>query len=513
MLVSHPPPAVPEPLGTLSGEVMSLTRLAVGQINAALMALAASVVSAVQPLEIQGTDFVNPKTGNKFQIVGMAYQPGGSAGYDPETGKDPLSHKNECLRDAALMQVLGVNAIRVYNLDPNINHDECASIFNAAGMYMMIDVNSPLPGESITSENPWESYYMEYLNRTFAIVEAFSNYPNTLLYFSANEVINNIETAEFVPQYLRAVTRDLKNYIKNNLKRQIPVGYSAADVREVLWDTWNYMQCSDEDDKNDMSRADLFALNSYSWCGPEATYESSSFDDLTKGFKDTSVPIFFSEYGCNKPQPRYWNETQAMYGKKMTPVFSGGVVYEYTEEDNNYGLVKIEDGTLQILGDFNRLKNQFAKIDWEEVQSQSASGDAPKAPSCKASLLEEKGFDTNFTLPDVPPGSQKLIKNGLKPKPSGKIIDISDWDVTLAVKNADGTKMTGLKVVPLQDDEVNHSGKNEADTGSETTEDSNSTSSNNSTSNDDEDAEDAAGLIRPMMWAVAVPLAAMMLAM
>lgn len=95
------------------------------------MALGATVVSAVTPLEIQGTDFINPETGNKFQIVGMAYQPGGSAGYDPQTGKDPLSHKEECLRDAALMQILGINAIRVYNLDPNINHDECASIFNA----------------------------------------------------------------------------------------------------------------------------------------------------------------------------------------------------------------------------------------------------------------------------------------------------------------------------------------------------------------------------------------------
>lgn len=27
--------------------------------------------------------------------------------------------------------ILGVNAIRVYNLDPDLNHDMCASIFNA----------------------------------------------------------------------------------------------------------------------------------------------------------------------------------------------------------------------------------------------------------------------------------------------------------------------------------------------------------------------------------------------
>ncbi|KAF4978828.1 hypothetical protein FZEAL_4851 [Fusarium zealandicum] len=476
-------------------------------INAALMTLGAAVVSAVTPLEIKGTDFINPETGKKFQIVGMAYQPGGSAGYDPTSGKDPLSHKDECMRDAALMQILGVNAIRVYNLDPNINHDECASIFNAAGMYMMIDVNSPLPGEALQSDAPWKSYYMEYLNRTFAIAEAFSNYPNTLLYFSGNEVIDDIETAKFVPQYLRAVTRDLKNYIKNNLKRQIPVGYSAADVRSVLWDTWNYLQCADEDDDGDMSRVDLFALNSYSWCGIEADYKSSSYDKLTAGFESSSVPVFFSEYGCNKPQTRYWNETQAMYGKEMTPVFSGGVVYEYTEEDNNYGLVKIEDDTLTILGDFNRLKNQFAKIDWKSVQAQSPSKSVPKPPACKTSIIKEDGFDSNFTLPTVPPRTPTLIANGIKNKPSGKIIKISDWNVKLAVKNADGSTLKNLKVVPLQDDESNASGSNEADTGSETTNSSNSTNSD-----DSEDEEDAAVLNRPMMWAVAVPLAAMMFA-
>jgi hypothetical protein len=95
------------------------------------VALAATIVGAVPSLEVRGTDFVNPTSGNKFQIVGVAYQPGGSAGYNPKEGKDPLSHGDTCLRDAALMQVMGVNTIRVYNLDPNINHDECASIFNA----------------------------------------------------------------------------------------------------------------------------------------------------------------------------------------------------------------------------------------------------------------------------------------------------------------------------------------------------------------------------------------------
>jgi 1,3-beta-glucanosyltransferase GAS3 len=59
------------------------------------------------------------------------------------------------------MQILGINTIRVYNLDPDLNHDECASIFNAAGIYMALDVNSPLVGESLDPSQPWTTYYGE----------------------------------------------------------------------------------------------------------------------------------------------------------------------------------------------------------------------------------------------------------------------------------------------------------------------------------------------------------------
>ena len=61
----------------------------------------------------------------------------------------------------------GVNAIRAYNLDPNLNHDGCASIFNAVGIYLVIDVNSPFGGESLNRAAPKESYHVGYLERIF----------------------------------------------------------------------------------------------------------------------------------------------------------------------------------------------------------------------------------------------------------------------------------------------------------------------------------------------------------
>lgn len=154
------------------------------------------------------------------------------------------------------MQQLGVNTIRSYNVDPTLNHDECASIFNQVGIYMVIDVNSPLAGESLDRSNPSGTYTASYLQHIFSVVEAFKSYPNTLGFFAGNEIINDVPTAKDNPPYIRAIQRDLKNYIAKHAKRTIPVGYSAADVRDVLKDNWNYLQCDNSQDGSvDMSRS------------------------------------------------------------------------------------------------------------------------------------------------------------------------------------------------------------------------------------------------------------------
>lgn len=309
----------------------------------------------------------------------------------------------------------------------------------------------------------------------------------------------------------------MKNYIKNHIDRQIPVGYSAADWRDVLYDTWNYCQCKDEDEP--MSRSDVFGLNSYSWCGTNATYESSTYEELTANFESTSVPVFFSEYGCNQPDPheRVWDETQALYGDKMTPTFSGGLVYEWTEEpDKQYGLINITGDTTHIMGDYTRLKKKLAKLDWESLQSQDATMKDIDPPKCESELIKEDVFNSNFTLPQPPDdGSQELIEKGIENKPKGKIVDISDFTVKMAVKDEQGNDLKDLKVVKLADDDFNWPGKNTADTGKEVDSDTGSDSGSDKGDKGDGDKpddEDAAMLTRPMMWAVALPAVAMFFA-
>lgn len=66
------------------------------------------------------------------RLTNNRYQPGGSSGFSGTA--DPLSDASACLRDAIIMQQLGVNTIRVYNLSPTLDHDQCVSIFNAVSV-------------------------------------------------------------------------------------------------------------------------------------------------------------------------------------------------------------------------------------------------------------------------------------------------------------------------------------------------------------------------------------------
>jgi len=421
----------------------------------ALVGLFARLASAVTSIEIQGSQFVNPKTNERFVIVGVDYQPGGASGYDEGSGKDPLSDKKICLRDAALMQQLGTNTIRVYNVNVDLNHDDCMSIFNEVGIYVILDVNTPLGGQSLAAADPSGSYTESYLKHIFSAVDAFKGYPNLLGFFAGNEVVNDVKSAEADPPYIRAVTRDLKQYIKKNAQRAIPVGYSAADSADGQRAMWAYLTCGDDDD----SKIDFFGLNSYSWCG-QSTFQDASYDKLVNTYNDTTVPVFFSEYGCNKPAPRIFQEVTSIYGSDMLSVWSGGLVYEYSQEADQYGLVSINDNnTASLLADYNTLQGQLDKIDQSVLTKTKTSGGTTQQCSKDWIITESSAsstFNTSTNLPDSPGSS--MISGGSGSKNIGKIVSVSDTNSPYSVFNVSGTQLNNLAVKPLSGDESNTPG-------------------------------------------------------
>ena len=55
----------------------------------------------------------------------------------------------------------------------------------------------------------------------------------------------------------------------------------------------------------------------------------------------------------------------------MSPVFSGGFVYEYFEEENDYGLVSVSGNTVSTLADFGAWQTQIAQVSPSAVNSAS----------------------------------------------------------------------------------------------------------------------------------------------
>lgn len=289
-----------------------------------------------------------------------------------------------------------------------------------AGIYLALDANTP--AYSLNRENATtlhQSYNDVYLQSVFATIDQFANYNNLLLFFSGNEVINAKNNTNAAP-YIKAVTRDMKQYISNRHSRQIPVGYSAADVAEVIKQQALYFDCGTEDE-----RADFFAFNDYSWCDKEdglQTFEGAAWDRKVETYKNFPRPIFLSEHGCTEPK-RQWGEVAALFSTKMSSVYSGGLAYEYTVEPNGFGIVDIKNGKIEPNGDFDLLKAAYAK-------AKDPSGDGGARMNGKASQCPPKDDDWEVTttkLLAMPEGARKFMDDGAGEGPGLDGTDSSHW--------------------------------------------------------------------------------------
>ena len=329
----------------------------------------------------------------RFYIRGVAYQPGGAA-----DAADPLIDITSLKRDIENFKDLGINTIRVYTVDNSENHDEGMQLLADAGIYLALDVNSPK--FSLNRADPYQSYNEKYLQSVFATVDAFAHYSNTLLFFSGNEVINDKKTTNTAP-YIRAVTRDIKNYINARGYRTIPTGYSSADVSENIVEQLEYFDCGD-----DSSRADFFAFNDYSWCDP-SDFVKSGWKAKVEKYTGYGIPLFLSEYGCIEDE-RAWGEVAALYSTNMTTVFSGGIAYEYSVEPNGYGIVEIKDGKITPNEDFEELSTAF-----KNTPNPSGDGEFDSdstAAECPASSANWEVQDE--LIPAPPSGIEEFMDNG-----------------------------------------------------------------------------------------------------
>ena len=374
---------------------------------AAAIASLATVTRAsdLPEIEIIGNKFFYSNNGSQFLIKGVAYQQN-TENSTTSTFVDPLADGAACSRDIPYLRQLQTNVIRVYALNTSLDHSECMDLLQEAGIYVIADLSEP--DLSINRDDP--TWTLELYERYTSVVDLFHNYTNILGFFAGNEVTNEVSNTD-ASAYVKAAVRDTKAYIKAQGYRSIPVGYSANDDTDIRVDLADYFACGDDD-----VRAAFFGINMYEWCGA-STYTTSGYSTITQAYKNLGIPLFFSEYGCNKVLPRKFQEVGTIYGSNMLDVWSGGIVYMYFQEENNYGLVSVSGNSVSTLSDFNNLKTQLASISPTLASAAQASSSSVSATSC----------------PTV--GSDWAASTELPPSPNSAVCDCMQKSLTCVVSD------------------------------------------------------------------------------
>jgi 1,3-beta-glucanosyltransferase GAS1 len=176
----------------------------------------------------------------------------------------------------------------------------------------------------------------------------------------------------------------------------------------------NYLACG----TNASEAVDFYCLNAYEWCGSQSSYQISGYAALTQEIVNYNIPIFFSETGCNTVPPRDFADQAAVFGPDMSPYWSGSIIYEWIEEQNNYGLVNYGpkvDPTAQsappdgfsrsgtptpISPDFSNLSNQWKTLTPSGV-AESAYSPTLTAPPCPAYTSGVWEVNGNVGLPSL----------------------------------------------------------------------------------------------------------------
>ncbi|CAE6401447.1 unnamed protein product [Rhizoctonia solani] len=372
----------------------------------ALAACALPLVSALPKIHAKGK-YLYDESGNRFYIKGVAYQEAGelgpeteanaaNGGYpEPTTYIDPLALPSACARDLPYLKQLGVNAVRVYSVNSQLNHDECMAALDGAGIYAIIDLSLPLNGSINRAAPSWTTNLQGLYTNT---IDAFAKYNNVLSYNVANEVINLANNTHTAP-FIKAAARDIKAYLKSKGSSAL-VGYSTVDASAIRDNVIQYLTCDKEE-----TSVDIVGLNTYRWCGDD-DISSSGYNTITQLFQNVPVPAYLSEYGCQKELPRLFTEVAAMYSDAMTSVWSGGVAFSYFKAQiPDFELVTLSGANNETVtpnADFTRLQNAYAAAAPSNSPAESSATQLPYS-TCPATS------DTWLASSNLPPTPQQSV--------------------------------------------------------------------------------------------------------
>lgn len=260
--------------------------------------------TSTNPIKVHGYKFFDSETGDEFLVRGIVYEPRPNSGRLNRNSVDYFTeeHRHIWERDIPFLQSLGVNAVRIYAVDPDQNHDAFMCAMNAAGIYVLVSLARDCPTCAVTRDQAPDCYPAALKRQGQSVINAFAKYSNVLGFSAGNEV--NHFTPSNNPEWngpcQRKFLRDMRYYIAScpNM-RKVPVGLISADSERDQVSL--YYNCK-SDVGDEYEHAEWFGLNVYLSCAGNITdYEDEQgFKDLAGSFEsyDYSIPVMLTEFGC-----------------------------------------------------------------------------------------------------------------------------------------------------------------------------------------------------------------------
>ena len=391
------------------------------QLFSLILLIAKNVQSQrLEAVEIKGSKFFLPSNGSQFFIRGIIYQqvPSDDGSVATNLARasadnlyvDPLSDGSACIRDIPYLQKLRINVIRSYGIDPGRDHSSCMNDLANAGIYVLADL--PAPGLTISDKNPvWnDALYDRYAQ----VIDAMHGFTNLLGFIVGDNVIQGISPDDAGP-YVKAAIRDMKAYMIQKDYRMIPIGYvndlllrNSAVIDPASKTTWEYLNCG-----NVNETIDFFGGNAVSFC-KDSSYQTSGYKNATDELSNYSIPTFLASYGCGQRVNRDFHEIQVIYSNRMTSVWSGGIIYEYFEQDPEpgYGLVFVDSIKVSTLGNYRDVSTNMASASPSGVSSASyqpsntpascpAAGATELPPNPRAAVLPASSSGTSTSTSPI----------------------------------------------------------------------------------------------------------------
>ena len=154
-------------------------------------------------------------------------------------------------------------------------------------------------------------------------------------------------------------------------------------------------------------------------------------------------------YGCNLVRPRIFQETTALFSEQMTGVFSGGLIYEFTQEEADYGIVDVAANKkdVEVLDEFDKLQAVYEKIDNPTIPSGAQENDRPhcRDPNDYAVIGGPLEIPESFGVDFIEKGVASAGKVKWK---KGKFLDIKKClsETSYTIKDSSGKEIKDKKI-------------------------------------------------------------------